>query len=778
MSTNFSVNGTSFDNYYISQAYLNQFVITGSLWGWGENFSGLLGTNNVIYRSSPVQTAAGGTNWLNAVSGQRHAASVKTDGTLWTWGINNYGQLGSGTTINRSSPNQVTSGGTNWRTVACGQDNTAAVKQNGQLWTWGRNNYGQLAIYTNGYSRSSPVQTIIGGTNWAIVTTGVDSLGAIKTNNSLWTWGRNNHGQLGIGNTVNQQIPVDIAAGGWSEVVTCNTQTIALKTDGTLWGWGRNARGQLGTNNTISVDSPVQTISGGTNWIQIATGYQQSAGIKSDGTLWLWGRNSEGQLGNGANIDVSSPIQTISSGTNWKQIYLCDPSAIGSYAIGVKSDGTLWTWGTNNYGQLGDGTNTSRSSPVQTIAGGTNWDWSTNRRSSAGRFTAYAIKTDGTLWAWGNGSGGALGDNTGISKNSPVQTISGGNNWRQVAGGNYNASAIKTDGRLWSWGNNGYGQLGDNTTISRSSPVQTSSAGTNWKDVQKDNSRGNTTAIKTDNTLWTWGLGSFSLIGDGAQITRTTPTPVGSNEASGTTANGVGTDWNKCIRLGSFMNGAIKINGSLYLWGTQDNQGQMTQILVNVTTNITIPAAWPAVASNWLQVSMANQGQHMAAIKTDGTLWTWGRNNEGQLGDNSITSKSIPVQTVSGGTDWLQVAAGNINTAAIKLNGTLWTWGSNTDGALGNNGTANTSSPVQTISGGTNWKFVSMGANFSAGIKTDGTLWTWGKNTQGQLGNNTIINRSSPIQTIAGGNNWKSISVGEYIMQGIYFYDAYNLYPS
>ena len=167
-----------------------------------------------------------------------------------------------------------------------------------------------------------------------------------------------------------------------------------------------------------------------------------------------------------------------------------------------------------------------------------------------------------------------------------------------------------------------------------------------------------------------------------------------------------------------------------------------------------------AAGTNWKQVSSGRH--HTAAIKTDGTLWLWGRNSYGQLGDNTIAAKSSPVQTIAGGTNWKLVGCGQYHIAAIKTDGTLWLWGQNSFGRLGDNTVVNKSSPVQTISAGTNWKQVSSGAYHTAAIKTDGTLWTWGYNNFGTLGDNTVANRSSPVQTIAGGTNWKLVSGGSY----------------
>lgn len=159
--------------------------------------------------------------------------------------------------------------------------------------------------------------------------------------------------------------------------------------------------------------------------------------------------------------------------------------------------------------------------------------------------------------------------------------------------------------------------------------------------------------------------------------------------------------------------------------------------------------------------------QYSAAIKTDGTLWTWGENSYGQLGDNSTTNRSSPVQTVAGGT-WIDVNCGRGHTIAIKTDGTLWAWGLNTNGQLGDNSITHRSSPVQIISSGNNWKYVSAGGYHSSAIKTDGTLWTWGRNNKGQLGTNDITHRSSPVQTIAGGSTWKVFGMGDECSSAIY----------
>jgi alpha-tubulin suppressor-like RCC1 family protein len=347
---------------------------------------------------------------------------------------------------------------------------------------------------------------------------------------------------------------------------------------------------------------------------------------------------------------------------------------------------TLWVWGQNNSGQLGDNTSaTDRSTPVTTFAGGTNW-----KQVAGGSQHTAAIKTDGTLWTWGSNYAGQLGDNTTVNRSTPVTTFAGGTNWKQVAGGGYFTAAIKTDGTLWTWGLNNFGQLGDNTTTQRNTPVTTFAGGTNWKQVACGGYF--TAAIKTDGTLWTWGNNYYGQLGN------------------------------------------------------------------NTTTNRCTPVTTFAGGTNWKQVACG--GYFTAAIKTDGTLWTWGQNTSGQLGNNTTTQRNTPVTTFAGGTNWKQVAGGLSHTSAIKTDGTLWTWGFNGSGQLGNNTIITRSTPVTTFAGGTNWKQVAGGSQHTAAIKTDGTLWNWGFNGSGQLGDNTTIQRLTPVTTFAGGTNWKQVSGG------------------
>ena len=280
-------------------------------------------------------------------------------------------------------------------------------------------------------------------------------------------WGRNNYGQLGQNNETAYSSPVQIP-GDWSVIKGGSGNTFGVKSDGTLWSWGRNDQGQLGHNNKTKYSSPVQIP--GTTWstdrLQLSNrGVFNTFATKTDGTLWSWGWNNNGAyggvLGHSDKTQYSSPRQ-VGSDNTWDNVIT--GGADGS-VIAHKTDGTLWSWGYNGSGQLGQNNKTAYSSPRQ-VPGTT---WSTAIAAASGM--GYAIKTDGTLWSWGYNTFGGLGQNNRTERESPVQIP--GTTWSKVGAKGRQAFATKTDGTVWAWGkNNDYGQLGQNNRTDYSSPVQ------------------------------------------------------------------------------------------------------------------------------------------------------------------------------------------------------------------------------------------------------------------------------------------------------------------
>jgi len=354
----------------------------GSLWAWGNNNYGQLGTGDTVHRSSPVQVGTN-TDWRQVVVGGvcNCVLAIKTDGTLWAWGNNRFGQLGLDDTINRLSPVQIGTD-TNWKQVAIGALHILAIKTDGTLWTWGIYGFGEgYADIGLDWHISSPIQ-VGTDTNWKQVAAGQDRSLAIKNDGTLWFWGTKSAwgfgGYIGYIGWLEYIInkpefndsdwlllsPVQIGTdANWEQITTSLNHVLAIKTDGTLWAWGNNAYGELGLGDTTAwTNFPPTLIQVGTdtNWKQIAAGFNHTLAIKTDSALWAWGNNKVGQLGLGIEGgDFLSPVQ-VETNINWQKV-----AAAGFSSFAIKTDGTLWAWGFNDLNQLGLGDAINRVSPVQ-----------------------------------------------------------------------------------------------------------------------------------------------------------------------------------------------------------------------------------------------------------------------------------------------------------------------------------------------------------------------------------------------------------------------------
>ena len=370
--------------------------------------------------------------------------------------------MGDGTTANKSTPVRVQQEGetaetfidntTKWKAVSAGGEHTVGLAEDGTLWSWGENGKGQLGDGTTA-NKSIPVRVqqkteaetfVDNRTKWKAVSAGGEHTVGLAEDGTLWTWGENGKGQLGDGTAINKSIPVRIQQGGttWKAVSAGEYYTVGIDIDGHLWSWGKNDKGQLGDGTKENKSIPVRVqkkteeetfVDNTTKWKAVSAGGKHTVGIDSDGTLWSWGYNGNGQLGDGTIAGIagtSIPVRLqqkteegafVDNTTKWKAV-----SAGYNYTVGIDSDGTLWSWGRDDDGQLGDGTTANKSIPVRVQqAGGTANPFIDNttkwKAASTGRVHTVGIDSDGNLWVWGYNEGGELGDGTTTQRNTPVK---------------------------------------------------------------------------------------------------------------------------------------------------------------------------------------------------------------------------------------------------------------------------------------------------------------------------------------------------------------------
>jgi alpha-tubulin suppressor-like RCC1 family protein len=307
-------------------------------------------------------------DWSAIAAGSVHTIALKTDpaggGTLWAWGGNDYGQLGTNDTTSRNSPAQIIITTQDWAAIGAGRFFTVALKTDpagaGTLWAWGQNVNGQLGT-NDTTQRNSPTQIIMTTQDWSAIAVGLAHTIALKTDKTLWAWGANTYGRLGDGTTTQRTTPCLISSvSEWSMIAGGDSHTIALKADKTLWAWGYNYYGQLGDGTTTQRTTPC-FINSVSEWSMIAGGKYYTIALKTGKTIWSWGYNYYGQLGLGDSGTGSSRNTPAQIGTNsdWTDI-----AAGESHTLGLKTNGTLWIWGKNDYGQLGLGDTINRNIPT------------------------------------------------------------------------------------------------------------------------------------------------------------------------------------------------------------------------------------------------------------------------------------------------------------------------------------------------------------------------------------------------------------------------------
>lgn len=352
--------------------------------------------------------------------------------------------------------------------------------------------------------------------------------------------------------------------------------------------------------------------------------------------IWSWGTNTTGQLGNNSTVHRSSPVSVVGV-HNFRHV---SRSVFDHGGMGIKNSGELWGWGFNGYGQVGDNSTTTRSSPVSVVG---NHAFAS---ASSGYNNSVAAKPDGTTWAWGRGNNGEIGDNTVVSKSSPVSVV-GAHSFIIVATTGVQVIALKAAGSPWGWGSNTNGAIGDNTVTNRSSPVSSVGAHS-FTQIGAGNTHNG--GFKSNNgTVWCWGQNTFGQLGDNSTASRSSPVSV------------VGAHSFVHISIGAYQNFGLKSDGSAWGWGINTSFELGDGTVINKSSPVSVVGAHSFI--RLFGSSSCNFG-----LKSDGSLWAWGANTNGKLGDGTATSKSSPVSVI-GNFSFKEIIGGRYHNAGLVERG-------------------------------------------------------------------------------------------------------------
>jgi alpha-tubulin suppressor-like RCC1 family protein len=624
-----------------------------TLWCWGEARSG---TGDAIARTTPTQVVSpSATGWTAVSAGGVHTCAIRTGGTLWCWGTNDSGQLGIGSTATQLSPAQVTTPSTGWTSINLGDYYSCGLRTTA-LWCWGKNDDSQVG--NNGATDVlAPTQITSPSLNWASVRPGQNHTCGTTTGGALYCWGSGGSGMLGLGSTTSYDTPQQVtspSSTGWSNLTSGYDFTCAMRTS-SLYCWGRNFEGQLGLGDASNRTTPTQVTG---TWTGAVAGIRHTCGIKSGPTVWCWGANTDAQLGTGDVTDSSTPVQVAVSGMS-----SLNAGPISHQMYVLKTDGTLAGWG--RFFRRAQ-------SPVQ-FGAVTTWD---GRGIAAGVAHACGLRTDTSLWCWGQNTDGRVGTGaTSTYEASPVQISSPGTTtWTAVAAGDSHTCGIRNS-RAYCWGSNNEGRVGNGTTSDVSTPALVSGGYTNWSTV--DAGLIHSCGLRATGALYCWGGNANGQLGIGSTSPATAPSVVAGTWSS--------------VSAGSVHTCGIKTAGTLWCWGL----GTDGRLGLGNTTQFTSPQQVGS-ATTWSIV--ASGGSSTCAIQTTGTLWCWGLNSSGQLGQGNTTTYTSPTQ-VGSATTWRSVAGGLTTFCGTQTSRVVSCWGEGRLGTAGDNDTLGPKTSPAVISG-------------------------------------------------------------------------------
>jgi alpha-tubulin suppressor-like RCC1 family protein len=662
-------------------------------------------------------------NVTAVAGGDAHTCAISSTGGVSCWGNNGSGQLGNGTTTSSATPVQVSGLTSGVKTVVTGAAISCAITDAGALKCWGSNTFGKLGD-GSGVSRLVPTSPTGLSSGVIGVALGGNHSCALTSAGGVKCWGYNNKGQLGTGNTVNAQTPVNVTnlTSGVTAISAGSEHNCALTTAGGIKCWGSNSFGQIGIPTTSTMSASPVSATGATSGISaISAQGSHSCAITTGGALNCWGYNFFGQLGDGTTTSSYLPVAVTGLDSGVSTVSLGS-----SHTCALTTAGVAQCWGSNTNGQLGDGTTTSSSTPISVTGLG-----SDTAALGVGSNHSCAVSDSGSLKCWGSDTDGQLGFGGGKYQAAPLE-VTGLTNATVIEGATNHSCAITSAGGVECWGYNGFGQLGNSTTVASVSPVAVT--GLSSGVVAIDTGESHSCALTTDGGVKCWGYNGFGQLGNGTTVASTTPVDV-----SGLTSGVI------AISTGTSHTCAVTTGGGVKCWG-YNNRSQLGN---GTTTNSPIPVD---VAGLTDVAKITGGSLHTCALTGTGGVKCWGYNDVGQLGNGTTTASPSPVD-VTGLTSGVSAITAKSTSTCAVVDGGAKCWGYNGNGQLGNGTTTNSSTPVDVTGLTSGVSAISTGNNHACAITTTGGVKCWGYNNYGQLGDGSFTSASTPVdvQGLASG---------------------------
>jgi alpha-tubulin suppressor-like RCC1 family protein len=671
---------------------------------------------------------------MQVKAGNGHTCTLSTTGGVKCWGNNGSGQLGDGSTTNRTLPVDVVGLGNGVAAISVGGFHTCALIVMSGVKCWGKNANGQLGDST---MTDSPIPVDVTGldSNVTAIFAGGSHTCALTVSGGVKCWGYNDYGQLGDSTTTSKTTPVDVTglSSGVAGISAGNSHTCAVTTAGSVKCWGMDSDGQLGDGGANWKKSTPVDVTGLNSGVSVVTaGGRHTCALTTAGGVKCWGYNGYGQLGDGSSSQMkSTPVDVTGLDSDVTAIY-----GGGGHTCALIT-GDVKCWGLNDYGQLGDGTTTNKSTPIDVIGLDNGL-----AAITTGNSHTCSLNTTGGVKCWG------WNDTT--NKSTPVDVMGLGSDMTAIAaGGWYTCGLSMTDGvKCWGW--NDFGQLGDGSTTNRATPVNATGLSSGINII--DGGWAHTCVLSTTGGVRCWGRNRTGQVGDGTTTDKSIPVDV----------VGMGSDVIAIAVGGASYAGhtcVLTRTSGVKCWGYNElgqvGDGTTTKNKVTPVDVVGLGSDVTAISAGYL---------HTCALTTAGGVKCWGYNFYGQVGDGTTVNKLIPADVVGLDRNVIAIASGGFHTCALITTGGVKCWGGNPAGQLGNGDTENHSTPVDVEGLGSGVAAITAGYWHTCALGTGGGVKCWGWNGESQLGNGSSGvegNKNTPVDVVGLGSDVVAIAAGD-----------------